>query len=71
MKSSIKIMLLGITVMLFGIYLRCLFIEHLYSFFIELIWTVLPIIGLLIAVWVGNRHKNNKNNLLKRRSKHD
>lgn len=50
--SRIKIMLLGIALMLSGICLRCIFIGYEYSFFIEMLWIILPISG-LIAVFYG------------------
>lgn len=49
MKS--KIMLFGIALMLLGIYFRGLFIGYLYNFFIECIWTVVPIIGFLVVLY--------------------
>lgn len=51
MKSKVKIMLLGIALMLFGIYFRCLFIGYLYNFFIELIWIIFPIVGFLVILY--------------------
>ena len=51
LKSKIKIMLLGIALMLFGIYFRGLFIGYLYNFFIELIWIVFPIVGFLVILY--------------------
>lgn len=51
MKSGIKIMLLGITFVLFGIYLRCIFIGYLYNFFIELLWVIFPIIGIVLVLY--------------------
>lgn len=51
MKSNVKTMLLGITIMLFGIYLKTIFIENLHGSLIEIIWVILPIIGALISLY--------------------
>ena len=51
MKRSIKIMLLGIVLILFGIYLRTLYIEHLSSSFAEFIYSATPIIGMVVALY--------------------
>lgn len=59
MKSTIKVMFLGVAFMLFGIYVRCIFIGYLYNFFIELIWMVFPIIGIAIVLYgfFSGKHK--------------
>ena len=51
MKKSIKIMLLGIVLILFGIFLRTLYIEHLSSSLAEFIYTATPIIGIVLALY--------------------
>lgn len=65
MNSKIKIMLLGIAFMLFGIYFRCLYIGYLYNFFIELIWIIFPIVGFLIILY-GFFSKENKEDLIEK-----
>ena len=60
MKSGIKIMLLGITFVLFGIYLRCVFIGYLYNFFIELLWVIFPIIGIVLVLYGFFYEKHSK-----------
>ena len=44
-------MLLGIVLILFGIYLRTLYIEHLSGSFVEFIYTATPIIGIIVALY--------------------
>lgn len=51
MKSKVKIMLLGMTLALIGIYLRCILIGYLYSTWVEYIWVFLPPVGFLIALY--------------------
>lgn len=51
MKSKIKVMLLGVALVLVVIYLRVIFIGNLYSSFIEVIWTVFPIIGFAVILY--------------------
>lgn len=53
-------MLLGVSFMLFRIYVRCLFIEHLSDPFAEFIWVLFPLIGFLIVLYgffSGNREE--------------
>ncbi len=51
MKSSIKLMLLGIALIVSGIFLRCVAIEHLVSNFFEFIFWALAIGGLIITLF--------------------
>ena len=51
MKSNIKIMLLGMVLILFGIYLRTLYIEHLSGSFSEFIYTATPIVGIIVSLY--------------------
>ncbi len=51
MKSSIKLMLLGIALILSGIFLRCVAIEHLAPNFWEFLWWALAIGGLIITLF--------------------
>lgn len=51
MKSNIKIMLLGFAFVIFGIYIRCVYIGYLYSSITEAVWTASPIIGFLIILY--------------------
>ena len=50
-KSSIKIMLLGIMLILFGIYLRTVFIGYESSSLFEALWTATPIAGVIVFLY--------------------
>ncbi len=50
MKSSIKLMLLGIALILLGIFLRTVGIEHLVPNFIEFLMWALAVGGLIITL---------------------
>lgn len=58
-KSSIKIMLLGIMLILFGIYLRTVFIGYEASAIFETLWTATPIAGVMVFLY-GFFRKENK-----------
>ena len=51
MKLDLKLMILGIVIILFGIYLRIIFIGYMNNSFIEFIWVISPIIGFTIALY--------------------
>lgn len=51
MKSNVKYMLLGIAVMILGIYLRVIYIGYISNSFVRTIWFVLPIIGFLVVLF--------------------
>lgn len=51
MKSNVKIMLFGITLILFGIYLRNIFIGYLFNSFVETVWVVIPILGIITSLY--------------------
>ncbi len=51
MKSNVKIMLFGITLILFGIYLRNIFVGYLSNLFLEAVWTVIPIVGIITSLY--------------------
>ena len=51
MKSNVKIMLLGMTLALIGIHLRCILIGNLHSAWVEYVWVFLPSVGILIALY--------------------
>ncbi len=51
MKIKLKLMVLGNALMLIGIYLRVIYIEHISNNFVEFLWQWLPIIGFIILLF--------------------
>lgn len=51
LKSDVKIMLLGITLTVFAIGLRCIFIGYESIWIAETTWTILPFAGIIISLF--------------------
>ncbi len=51
MKTKLNLMILGNALMLIGIYLRVIYIEHISNNFVEILWKWLPVIGIIALVF--------------------
>ena len=51
MKIKLKLMVLGNTLMLIGIYLRVIYIGYISNTFVEILWKWLPVIGIIALVF--------------------